>query len=181
MAVACFCSSLENFRRSDEQKHATAISVYQRLHTFKFKPHVSLDVILQAFDKMQTAVEKLEGQPLSDSHLASTLVAALPDIPYKNMRQLLEQHWPGLVTKYSHFLGPAPIAAAAPVHDSLLEQHWPGLVTKYSHFLGPAPIAAAAPVHDSATATATTRSSALGYGQAATVPWGTQGQDPMAD
>ncbi|RLN99178.1 hypothetical protein DYB28_015193 [Aphanomyces astaci] len=45
----------------------------------------------------------------------------------------------------------------------LLEQHWSVLVTKYSHFLGPAPIAAAAPVHDSATATATTRSSALGY------------------
>ncbi|KAF0714764.1 hypothetical protein AaE_011499, partial [Aphanomyces astaci] len=127
---------------------------------------------------MRTAVEKLEGRPLSDSHLASALLAALPEcivpdlfvwrgaqpsIPYKNMRQLLEQHWPGLVTKYPHYLGPAPIAAAVPVHGS-------------------------------ATATATTRSSALalpafrdgtsqreGYGQAATVPWGTQGQDPMAD
>ncbi|RHY87586.1 hypothetical protein DYB35_001598, partial [Aphanomyces astaci] len=174
----CIISSLRRKFSSDEQKHATAISVYQRLHTFKFKPHVSLDVNLQAFDKMRTAVEKLEGRPLSDSHLASALLAALPEciapdlfvwrgaqpsIPYKNMRQLLEQHWPGLVTKYPHYLGPAPIAAAAPVHGS-------------------------------ATATATTRSSALalpafrdgasqreGYGQAATVPWGTQGQDPMAD
>ncbi|RHY81419.1 hypothetical protein DYB31_016020, partial [Aphanomyces astaci] len=79
------------------------------LHTFKFMPHVSLDVNLQAFDKMRTAVEKLEGRPLSDSHLASALLAALPEciapdlfvwrgaqpsIPYKNMRQLLQQHWP---------------------------------------------------------------------------------------
>ncbi|RHY99478.1 hypothetical protein DYB37_007939 [Aphanomyces astaci] len=87
--------------------YATAISVYQRLHAFKFKPQVSLDVNLQAFHKMRTAVEKLEGPPLSDSHLASSLLAALPEcialdlfvrrgaqpsIPYKNMRQLLEQH-----------------------------------------------------------------------------------------
>ncbi|RHY81002.1 hypothetical protein DYB31_015079, partial [Aphanomyces astaci] len=76
----------------------------------------------------------------------------------------------------------------------LREQHWPGLVTKYPHYLGPVPIVAAAPVDGSATATATTRSSELalpafrdgvsqreGYGQAATVPWGIQGQDPMAD
>ncbi|RQM22034.1 hypothetical protein B5M09_009165 [Aphanomyces astaci] len=94
-----------------------------------FKPHVSLDFNLQAFDKMRTAAEKLERRPLRDSHLASALLAALPEyiapdlfvwcgtqpsIPYKNMRQLLEQHWPGLVTKYPHYLGPAPIAAAAP-------------------------------------------------------------------
>ncbi|RQM31352.1 hypothetical protein B5M09_010831 [Aphanomyces astaci] len=92
---------------SDEQKYATAISVYQRLHAFKFKCQVSLDVNLQAFHKMRTEVEKLEGRPLSDSHLASALLAALPgciapdlfvwrgaqpSIPYKNMRQLLEQH-----------------------------------------------------------------------------------------
>ncbi|RLO02117.1 hypothetical protein DYB28_014740 [Aphanomyces astaci] len=109
----CIISSLRRKFSSDEQKHATPISVYQRLHTFKFKPHVSLDVNLQAFDKMRTAVEKLEGRPLSDSHLASALLAALPEciapdlfvwrgaqpsIPYKNMSQLLEQHWPGLVT-----------------------------------------------------------------------------------
>ncbi|RLO07106.1 hypothetical protein DYB28_014373, partial [Aphanomyces astaci] len=88
-------------------------------------------------------------------------VMPLPGFATNNMRQLLEQYWPGLVTKRPHYLGPAPIAAAAPVHGS---------------------------------ATATTRSSALalpafrdgasqreGYGQAATVPWGTQGQDPMAD
>ncbi|RLO09851.1 hypothetical protein DYB28_001398 [Aphanomyces astaci] len=165
----CIISSLRRKFSSDEQKHATAISVYQRLHTFKFKPHVSLDVNLQAFDKMRTTVEKLEGRPLSDGHLASALLAALPEciapdlfvwrgaqpsIPYKNMRQLLEQHCPGLVTKYPHYLGPAPIAAAAPVHGS-------------------------------ANATATTRSSALAlpafrdgasYGQAATVPWGTQAE-----
>ncbi|RLO09690.1 hypothetical protein DYB28_001095 [Aphanomyces astaci] len=143
-----------------------------------FKPHVSLDVDLQAWDKMRTVVEKLEGRPLSDSHLASALLAALPEciapdlfvwcgaqpsIPYTNMRQLLEHHWPSLVTKYPHYLGPALIAAAAPVHGS-------------------------------AAATATTRSSALtlpafhdgasqrdGYGQAAAIPWGTEGQDPMTD
>ncbi|RQM20491.1 hypothetical protein B5M09_013854, partial [Aphanomyces astaci] len=95
-------------------------SPFTRLHTFKFKPHVSLDVNLQAFDKMLRAVEKLEGRPLSGSHLASALLAAVPEriapdlfvwrgaqpsIPYKNMRQLLEQHCPGLVTKYPHYLG----------------------------------------------------------------------------
>ncbi|KAF0711879.1 hypothetical protein AaE_012177, partial [Aphanomyces astaci] len=125
----CMFSLLRQKFSSDEQKHATAISVYQRLHTFKFKPHVNL----QVFEKMRTAVERLEGRPLSDSHLASALLAALPEciapelfvwrgaqpsIPYKNMRQLLEQHWPGLVTKYPHYLGPVPIAAAAPVHGS---------------------------------------------------------------
>ncbi|RLO08681.1 hypothetical protein DYB28_008077 [Aphanomyces astaci] len=57
----CIISSLRRKFSSDEQKHATAISVYQRLHTFNFEPHVSLDVNLQAFDKMRTAVEKLEG------------------------------------------------------------------------------------------------------------------------
>ncbi|RHY81001.1 hypothetical protein DYB31_015080 [Aphanomyces astaci] len=66
----CIISLLRRKFSSDEQRHATAISVYQGLHTFKFKPHVSLDVNLQAFDKMRTAVEKLEGRPLSDSHLA---------------------------------------------------------------------------------------------------------------
>ncbi|ETV67875.1 hypothetical protein H257_16000 [Aphanomyces astaci] len=35
------------------------------------------------------------------------------------MRQLLEQHWPGLVTKYPHYLGPALIAAAISVHGSV--------------------------------------------------------------
>ncbi|ETV66279.1 hypothetical protein H257_17247 [Aphanomyces astaci] len=78
-------------------------------------------------------MEKLEGRPLSDSHLASALLAALPEciapnlfvwrgaqsnIPYKNIRQLREKHWQGLVTKYPHYLSPAPIAAAAPVHGS---------------------------------------------------------------
>ncbi|RHZ32985.1 hypothetical protein DYB26_012410, partial [Aphanomyces astaci] len=76
----------------------------------------------------------------------------------------------------------------------LLEQHWSDFTHKYPSILGPAPTALAKPVHGSATATATTRSSALalpafrdgasqreGYGQAAAVPWGAQGQDPMAD
>ncbi|RLN89922.1 hypothetical protein DYB28_001044 [Aphanomyces astaci] len=127
----CIISSLRRKFSGDEQKHTTTISVYQRLHTFKFKPYVSLDVNLQAFDKIRTAVEKLEGRPLSDSHLASALLAALPDapdlfiwrgaqpsIPYNNMRQLLEQHWSGLVIKYPHYLCPAPIAVVAPVHGS---------------------------------------------------------------
>ncbi|ETV67865.1 hypothetical protein H257_15989 [Aphanomyces astaci] len=57
-------SSLRRMFSSDKQKHATAIS---------------LQVNLQAFDKMLTAVEKLEGSPLSDSHFASALLAALPE------------------------------------------------------------------------------------------------------
>ncbi|RHZ31736.1 hypothetical protein DYB37_009234 [Aphanomyces astaci] len=43
----------------------------------------------------------------------------------------------------------------------LLEQHWSDLTHKYPSILGPAPTALAKPVHGSATATATTRSSAL--------------------
>ncbi|RLO08098.1 hypothetical protein DYB28_007722, partial [Aphanomyces astaci] len=74
----CIITKLRGKYCSDEQKHATAISVYQRLHAFKFRPHASLDANLQAFDKLRTAVEKLEGHPLSDSHLASALLAALP-------------------------------------------------------------------------------------------------------
>ncbi|RLO14064.1 hypothetical protein DYB28_012919, partial [Aphanomyces astaci] len=74
----CIISKLHGKYCSEEQKHATAISVYQRLHAFKFRPHASLDANLQAFDKLRTVVEKLEGRPLSDSHLASALLAALP-------------------------------------------------------------------------------------------------------
>ncbi|ETV76978.1 hypothetical protein H257_09384 [Aphanomyces astaci] len=111
----------------EDQEHATAISVYQRLHEFKFRPHASLDANLQAFDKLRTAVEKLEGHPLSDSHLASALLAALPSgimqdyymwlgpkpsIPYQDMLRLLEQHWPDLTLKYPSILGPEPTALA---------------------------------------------------------------------
>ncbi|RHY99544.1 hypothetical protein DYB31_003344, partial [Aphanomyces astaci] len=61
------------------QRQTKTCNGHLRLHTFKFEPYVSLDVNLQAFDKMRTVVEKLEGRPLSDSHLASALLAALPD------------------------------------------------------------------------------------------------------
>nr|RLO08940.1 hypothetical protein DYB28_008347 [Aphanomyces astaci] len=73
----CIIAKLRSKYCSEEQKHATAISVYQRLHAFKFRSHASLDANLQAFDKLRTAVEKLEGHPLSDSHLASALLVAL--------------------------------------------------------------------------------------------------------
>ncbi|RHY07929.1 hypothetical protein DYB25_013705 [Aphanomyces astaci] len=174
----CIISKLRGKYCSEEQKHATAISVYQRLHAFKFRPHASLDANLQAFDKLRTAVEKLEGHPLSDSHLASALLAALPSC---------------IMQDYYMWRGPKP---SIPYQDMrrLLEQHWPDLTLKYPSILGPAPTALAVPVHGSAPATATTRSSALalpafrdgasqreGYGQAAAAPWGAQGQDPMAD
>ncbi|ETV65284.1 hypothetical protein H257_17939 [Aphanomyces astaci] len=65
----CIITKLRGKYCSEDQKHATAISVYQRLHAFKFRPQASLDANVQAFDKLRTAVEKLEGYPLSDSHL----------------------------------------------------------------------------------------------------------------
>ncbi|ETV69475.1 hypothetical protein H257_14845 [Aphanomyces astaci] len=113
-----------------EQLHATAISVYQRLHSFKFRPHASLDVNLQAIDKLRTEVENLlEGHPLSDSHLASALLKVLPtcimqdyymwpSIPYQDMRRLLEKHRPDVTLKYPSILGPASIALTVPVHGS---------------------------------------------------------------
>ncbi|RHY91920.1 hypothetical protein DYB31_010344, partial [Aphanomyces astaci] len=48
---------------SEDQKHATAISVYQRLHAFKFRPHASLDANLQAFDKLRTRWKSWKGIP----------------------------------------------------------------------------------------------------------------------
>ncbi|RHY12970.1 hypothetical protein DYB36_012429 [Aphanomyces astaci] len=148
------------------------ISVYQRLHSFKFRPHASLDVNLQAFDKLRTEVEKLlEGHPLSDSNLASALLKVLPTC---------------IMQDYYMWRGPKP---SIPYQDMrrLLEKHRPDLTLKYPSILGPASIALTVPVHGSATATATTRSRAFalpafragsrhrdGYGQAGAVPWGTK-------
>ncbi|RHZ34908.1 hypothetical protein DYB37_013985, partial [Aphanomyces astaci] len=39
----CIITKLRGKYCSEDQKHATAISVYQRLHAFKFRPQASLD------------------------------------------------------------------------------------------------------------------------------------------
>ncbi|RHY21525.1 hypothetical protein DYB32_009793 [Aphanomyces invadans] len=57
---------------SQEKKHASAVTVHTKFHTFKFERHVSLEVNLGMFDKLGHGVEKLDdGQILSASHLSS--------------------------------------------------------------------------------------------------------------
>ncbi|RLO01879.1 hypothetical protein DYB28_014454, partial [Aphanomyces astaci] len=157
---------------SEEQKFASAVDVYTKFHGFKFERYCSLDGSLATFDKLRKAVEKRESTTLSDSHLASVLLSALPDciahdvqvwrgarpsIPYTQLRELLPQHWHELTQKYPDFLGPKPTAHAVPVHGS-----------------GQAP--------------ETTRSSALrlssydGYGQTTGLsPWRSQRDMPRED
>ncbi|RHZ03393.1 hypothetical protein DYB37_010931 [Aphanomyces astaci] len=112
---------------SEEQKFASAVDVYTKFHGFKFERYSSLDGSLATFDKLRKAVEKRESTTLSDSHLASVLLSALPDciahdvqvwrgarpsIPYTQLRELLPQHWHELTQKYPDFLGPKPTAHA---------------------------------------------------------------------
>ncbi|RHY54745.1 hypothetical protein DYB30_009604 [Aphanomyces astaci] len=112
---------------SEEQKFASAVDVYTKFHGFKFERYCSLDGSLATFDKLRKAVEKRESTTLSDSHLASVLLSALPDciahdvqvwrgarpsIPYTQLRELLPQHWHELTQKYPDFLGPKPTAHA---------------------------------------------------------------------
>ncbi|RLO11509.1 hypothetical protein DYB28_012425, partial [Aphanomyces astaci] len=111
-----------SINRSTNEVLATAIRA-------DIKSKLKAESAAVRFDKLRTAVEKLEGHPLSDSHLASALLAALPScimqdyymwrgpkpsIPYQDMRRLLEQHWPDLTLKYPSILGPAPTALAVP-------------------------------------------------------------------
>ncbi|RHY81997.1 hypothetical protein DYB26_014668 [Aphanomyces astaci] len=63
----------------EEQKFASAVDVYTKFHGFKFERYWSLDGSLATFDKLRKAVEKRESTTLSDSHLASVLLSALPD------------------------------------------------------------------------------------------------------
>ncbi|KAF0775550.1 hypothetical protein AaE_000750, partial [Aphanomyces astaci] len=138
----------------------------------KFERYCSLDGSLANFDKLRKAVEKRESTTLSDSHLASVLLSALPDciahdvqvwrgarpsIPYTQLRELSPQHWHELTQKHPDFLGPKPTAHAVPLHGS-----------------GQAP--------------ETTRSSALrlssydGYGQTTGLsPWRSQRDMPRED
>ncbi|RHY01019.1 hypothetical protein DYB36_012184 [Aphanomyces astaci] len=60
---SCIITKLRGKYYSEDQKHATAISVYQRLHAFKFRPHASLDANLQAFDKLRTRWKSWKGIP----------------------------------------------------------------------------------------------------------------------
>ncbi|RHY98750.1 hypothetical protein DYB26_014016 [Aphanomyces astaci] len=118
---------------SEEKKFASAVDVYTKFHGFKFERYCSLDGSLATFYKLRKAVEKRESTILSDSHLASVLLSALPDciahdvqvwrgarpsIPYTQLRELLPQHWHELTQKYPDFLGPKPPAHAVPVHGS---------------------------------------------------------------
>ncbi|RHY02739.1 hypothetical protein DYB25_013896 [Aphanomyces astaci] len=67
---------------------------------------------------------------LEKTSIARSCALVYASLSPTNIRQLREKHWQGLVTKYPHFLGPAPIAAAAPVHGSTtatattLLAHW---------------------------------------------------------
>ncbi|RQM11208.1 hypothetical protein B5M09_011936 [Aphanomyces astaci] len=64
---------------SEEQKFASAVDVHTKFHGFKFERYCSLNGSLATFDKLRKAVEKRESTTLSDSHLASVLLSALPD------------------------------------------------------------------------------------------------------
>ncbi|RHZ05061.1 hypothetical protein DYB26_002441 [Aphanomyces astaci] len=99
---------------SEEQKFASTVDVYTKFHGFKFERYCSLDGSLATFDKLRKVVEKRESTTLSDSHLASVLLSALPEciahdvqvwcgvrpsIPYTQLRDLLPQHWHELTQK----------------------------------------------------------------------------------
>ncbi|ETV90183.1 hypothetical protein H310_14980 [Aphanomyces invadans] len=117
----CVITWLRSKFCSEEQKHASAVTVYTKFHTFKFERHVSLEVNLGMFDKLRHSVEKLDGgRTLSDSHLSSALLASLPpcitpdlhvwrgarpSIPYAELRTLLAQHWHDLTLRLDSNVG----------------------------------------------------------------------------
>ncbi|RLO04493.1 hypothetical protein DYB28_010233 [Aphanomyces astaci] len=157
---------------SEEQKFASAVDVYTKFHGFKFERYCSLDGSLATFDKLRKAVEKRESTTLSDSHLASVLLSALPDCIAHDV-----QVWRGARPSIPyHNDSDKYLLDIDHIHPynqlrELLPQHWHELTQKYPAFLGPKPTAHAVPVHGSSQAPETTRSSALrlssydGYGQ----------------
>ncbi|RHY03235.1 hypothetical protein DYB28_014362 [Aphanomyces astaci] len=48
---------------SEEQKFASAVDVYTKLHSFKFERYCSIDGSLATLDKLRKAVEKRESTP----------------------------------------------------------------------------------------------------------------------
>ncbi|RHZ12255.1 hypothetical protein DYB26_009333, partial [Aphanomyces astaci] len=92
---------------SEEQKFASAVDVYTKFHRFQFERYCSLDGSLATFDKLRRQSKSARARTLSDSHLASVLLSALPECIAHDVQvwDLLPQHWHELIPEIPRFLG----------------------------------------------------------------------------